>query len=192
MEAIGDGVLLTGNVASPAEAQMAFEIATRLLGVGTNPSTINGDKIVNAITVRGHDQVMIKITVAEMQRTVIKQLGIDLNGSFQAGPATFGLVNQNPLDHRSAAEHHQQPDRYVQVGDRHVARDGAGRRGSHLGRADPHRDLGRIRVLPGRRRVPDSAADASRPRVARLPSSSSTSASACPSPRWCCRKTASA
>jgi len=97
VEAIGDGILLTGNVAAPADAQMAFEIAARLLGVGTSPTTTNGDKIVNAITVRGHDQVMIKITVAEMERTVIKQLGIDLNGSFSAGPASFGISNQNPL-----------------------------------------------------------------------------------------------
>jgi pilus assembly protein CpaC len=95
VEAIGDGVLLTGNVATSAEAQMAFDIAARLLGVGSNSTALNGDKVVNAITVRGHDQVMIKITVAEMERTVIKQLGIDLNGSFQAGPASFNLLNQN-------------------------------------------------------------------------------------------------
>ena len=95
VEAIGDGVLLTGNVATSAEAQMAFDIAARLLGVGSNPITANGDKIVNAITVRGHDQVMLKITVAEMQRTVIKQLGIDLNGSFGVGTAVVNFNNSN-------------------------------------------------------------------------------------------------
>src|ERR1019366_1068110 len=41
VEAIGDGVLLTGNVGSSAEAQMAFDIATRLLGVGSSPTTLN-------------------------------------------------------------------------------------------------------------------------------------------------------
>jgi pilus assembly protein CpaC len=97
VEGIGDGVLLTGNVATSAEAQMAFDIAARLLGVGSNSAALNGDKVVNAITVHGHDQVMLKITVAEMQRTVIKQLGIDLNGSFNAGPVSFGLSNQNPF-----------------------------------------------------------------------------------------------
>jgi pilus assembly protein CpaC len=50
---------------------------------------------VNAITVHGRDQVMIKITVAEMQRTVIKQLGIDLSGSFTAGPAAINFNNVN-------------------------------------------------------------------------------------------------
>jgi pilus assembly protein CpaC len=97
VEAVGDGVLLTGNVASSAEAQMAFDIAARLLGVGTNPMTIDGSRVVNAITVHGHDQVMLKITVAEMQRTVIKQLGIDLSGSFVTGPASFNFNNTNPF-----------------------------------------------------------------------------------------------
>jgi pilus assembly protein CpaC len=97
VEAVGDGVLLSGNVATSAEAQIAFDVAARLLGAGTNPITGEGSKVVNAITVHGHDQVMLKITVAEMQRTVIKQLGIDLNGSFGVGPAVVGFSNQNPF-----------------------------------------------------------------------------------------------
>jgi pilus assembly protein CpaC len=97
VEAIGDGVLLTGNVATSAEAQIAFDIASRLLGAGTNSITQDGSKVVNAITVHGHDQVMLKITVAEMQRTVIKQLGIDLNGTFGVGPAVVNFNNVNPF-----------------------------------------------------------------------------------------------
>jgi pilus assembly protein CpaC len=97
VEAIGDGILLTGNVSTPAEAQLAFEIAARLLGAATNPITSDGSRIVNAITIHGHDQVMLKITVAEMQRTVIKQLGIDLNGTFGVGPALVNFNNVNPF-----------------------------------------------------------------------------------------------
>jgi pilus assembly protein CpaC len=95
VEAIGDGILLSGNVATSAEAQMAFDIAARLLGVGTNSITPEGSRIVNAITVHGHDQVMLKITVAEMQRTVIKQLGIDLTGTFGVGSAVVNFNNTN-------------------------------------------------------------------------------------------------
>jgi pilus assembly protein CpaC len=96
-EAIGDSVLLTGNVNTPTEAQLAFDIAARLLGAATGSITQDGSRIVNAITVHGHDQVMIKITVAEMQRTVIKQLGIDLNGTFGVGPALVNFNNANPF-----------------------------------------------------------------------------------------------
>ena len=49
IEGVGDGVMLTGTAASPAEAQQAFDIASRLVGDGT--------KVVNGITVRGRDQV---------------------------------------------------------------------------------------------------------------------------------------
>jgi pilus assembly protein CpaC len=97
VEALGDGALLTGNVASSAEAQMAFDITARLLGAPTSSIVPQGDRIVNAITVHGHDQVMLKITVAEMQRTMIKQLGIDLTGSFGVGPAVINFNNANPF-----------------------------------------------------------------------------------------------
>jgi pilus assembly protein CpaC len=40
---------------------------------------------------------MLKITVAEMQRTMIKQLGIDLTGSFGVGPAVVNFNNANPF-----------------------------------------------------------------------------------------------
>src|SRR6185437_14131762 len=80
IEGVGkDAVMLTGSAASPAEAQQAFDIAAKLVGAV--------DKVVNAITVRGRDQVMLKVTVAEVQRDVIKQLGVDLSGSLNYGTA---------------------------------------------------------------------------------------------------------
>jgi pilus assembly protein CpaC len=96
-EAVGDSVLLTGTVATSAEAQMAFDIAARLLGAATSSIVGEGSKVVNAITVQGRDQVMLKVTVAEVQRTVIKQLGIDLSGSFPLGSAVVNFNNTNPL-----------------------------------------------------------------------------------------------
>jgi pilus assembly protein CpaC len=83
-----DGLVLTGSVASPAESQQAFDLAARLVG--------DGAKVVNGITVRGRDQVMLKVTVAEVQRDVIKQLGIDLNRQLSSGQ-TLGVINNNPF-----------------------------------------------------------------------------------------------
>jgi pilus assembly protein CpaC len=54
-------------------------------------------KVVNHIRVRGHGQVILKVTVAEVQRTVIKQLGINLNGSAGVGSAVVNSNNTNPL-----------------------------------------------------------------------------------------------
>jgi pilus assembly protein CpaC len=92
IEGVGpDGIMLSGSANSASESQQAFDMATRLVGDAT--------KVVNGITVRGRDQVMLKVTVAEVRRDVIKQLGIDLSGSFNYGTA---VVNFNQASSFSA------------------------------------------------------------------------------------------
>src|SRR5258708_14979068 len=89
IEGVGtDGIMISGSAASAAESQHAFDIASRLVGDG---------KVVNGITVRGRDQVMLKVTVAEVRRDVIKQLGIDLSGSFNYGTAVVNFNTTNPF-----------------------------------------------------------------------------------------------
>ena len=87
-EGIGDSVMLTGSVASPIEAQQAGDVAARLVG--------GADKVVNSIVVRSRDQVMLKVTVAEVQRSIIKQLGVDLSASMNVGTAVVNFNNSNP------------------------------------------------------------------------------------------------
>jgi pilus assembly protein CpaC len=81
--------MLTGSVASAAESQQAFDLAGRLAG--------DVSKVVNGITVRDRDQVMLKVTVAEVQRDIVKQLGIDLSGSLSSGQAVVDFTNGNPF-----------------------------------------------------------------------------------------------
>jgi pilus assembly protein CpaC len=97
VEGIGDGVILSGSVSSPAESQQAYDIAARLLGVATSDIVPNGSKIVNAIVVRGRDQIMLKVVVAEVERDVIKQLGINLSGALNYGTAVVNFNNTNPF-----------------------------------------------------------------------------------------------
>jgi pilus assembly protein CpaC len=87
VEGVGDGIMLSGTAASPVESQQAYDLASRLVGDGT--------KVVNGISVRGRDQVMLKVTVAEVARDVIKQLGVDLSGSFNWGTAVVNFNTQN-------------------------------------------------------------------------------------------------
>ncbi len=87
VEGLGGGLVLSGNVSSPIESQTAFDIASRLVD--------DPKKVVNSIIVHGRDQVMLKVTVAEMQRDVIKQLGIDLNGSLGSGSTVVNFANVN-------------------------------------------------------------------------------------------------
>jgi pilus assembly protein CpaC len=57
----------------------------------------SADKVVNSIAVRGRDQVMLKVTVAEVARNIIKQLGIDLTASMNYGTAVVNFNNSNPF-----------------------------------------------------------------------------------------------
>ncbi|HEY0909624.1 MAG TPA: type II and III secretion system protein family protein [Bradyrhizobium sp.] len=89
IEGVGDGVVLTGTVSSPIEAQQAGDLATRLVG--------GADKVVNSIVVRGRDQVMLKVTVAEVSRSIIKQMGIDLSAKLNYGNSVVTFNNANPF-----------------------------------------------------------------------------------------------
>jgi pilus assembly protein CpaC len=98
VEGIGpDGVILSGSVSSQAEAQQAFDIAVRLVNAGSSDAVGTGGKVLNAIVVRGRDQIMLKVTVAEVERDLIKQLGINLSGSFGFGSAVVNFNNTNPF-----------------------------------------------------------------------------------------------
>jgi pilus assembly protein CpaC len=88
IEGVGDGLMLSGTVASPVEAQQAYDLATRLAGE---------TKVVNGIIIKGRDQVMLKVTVAEVQRDIIKQLGIDLQGAFGQGNTAISFATVNPF-----------------------------------------------------------------------------------------------
>ena len=102
IDGLGDGVMLTGSASSPIEAQQAGDLAARLAG--------GADKVVNSIAVRGRDQVMLKVTVAEVARTIIKQLGIDLSANLNYGTAVVNFNNANPFTASAAACRRQRPD----------------------------------------------------------------------------------
>ena len=94
IEGVGEGVMLTGSVSSPIEAQQAGDLAARLVG--------GADKVVNSIVVRGRDQVMLKVTVAEVRRDIVKQMGVDLSASMNYGTAVVKFNNANPFTANNA------------------------------------------------------------------------------------------
>src|SRR3984885_12647261 len=112
-------IILTGSVASAEEAQKALDIANGFVndsaasgppatsisisngssGAGPGASSGSGGKasnsapgkVINALTIRGADQVSLRVTVAEIRRDIIKQLGVNLSGSGPNG--SFNLDN---------------------------------------------------------------------------------------------------
>lgn len=104
---VNDTIILIGQVDSAIDAQKAADIADAFVGVsayggstasGSNSISFGGTqlvrgKVINSIAINGRDQVMVKVTVAEVRRTVLKQLGVDLNGAWK----NFTLGANNPL-----------------------------------------------------------------------------------------------
>lgn len=70
-EAVNDSIILSGPVSSPGDADRATQVARAFVSAP--------EKVINMMTIAGSDQVMVKARVIEVQRTAIKQLGLDVN-----------------------------------------------------------------------------------------------------------------
>ncbi len=81
IEALNDNLILKGTVPSSVQAASVADIAARFLGDET--------KVIPMLKIRNREQVMLKVRVVEMQRSLVKQLGIDLNGVGTLANATI-------------------------------------------------------------------------------------------------------
>lgn len=82
VKAVGDSLVLSGSVNSASEAQQAIDIANAFVGIAAGASTRGA--VINNLTIRNKDQVMIRVTVVEVARTVLKQFGISTTGNWSA------------------------------------------------------------------------------------------------------------
>lgn len=82
-------IVLSGIAGSSDDAGKALSIASQFAG--------SADNVTSVITVNGSQQVMLKVTVAEVNRSLAKQFGIDLSGSYTNGGLTTSLVSTQPL-----------------------------------------------------------------------------------------------
>ena len=78
-EAVNGSVVLSGTARSAAEADRAQQIADRFLATSAQGGGNSQDRIVNLIEVEGSEQVLVRVRVVEMSRTLVRQLGVNLN-----------------------------------------------------------------------------------------------------------------
>ena len=122
VEMMSDNVVLTGTVRTPLDAARVEQIAEIFVtgGEATTSKYIKtataggfaegstGDvamasegrrksQIVNLLRIEGEDQVTLKVTVAEVQRSVVKQLGLNGTVSSVIDGMAFGAVTDNPF-----------------------------------------------------------------------------------------------
>jgi len=82
-EAVNGSIVLSGTARSAGEADRARQIAAQFLqttGASGSGANAGPDRIVNLIQVQGSEQVLVRVRVVEMSRTLVRQLGI--NGSY--------------------------------------------------------------------------------------------------------------
>lgn len=84
----GTGIVLSGTVAAPADSARAAEVAAQYLGAAA--------KVVNLITTGNKEQILLKVTIAELQRDAIRRIGINVpEAVLKAGSLTFTKVMAN-------------------------------------------------------------------------------------------------
>jgi pilus assembly protein CpaC len=88
VQAMNDNIVLTGSVASALESTRAADLAARFAG--------DPKKVINMLSVAGGAQVMLKVRIAEMDRNVAKQFGIDLTAAGKVGGVPLSVASSNP------------------------------------------------------------------------------------------------
>ncbi len=76
-------VVLSGTAMSQDDVQRAISMAVQFAGDEKNVASV--------VEVAGNQQVKLKVTVAEVGRDAVKQLGINLDGSITINAVTLGL-----------------------------------------------------------------------------------------------------
>ena len=79
-----DSVILSGIVMNAADSEKASRIAAQFVS--------SPEKVLNMLSIAGKDQVMLEVRIVEVQRNIIKQLGVDLNAVFgQLGETQYSF-----------------------------------------------------------------------------------------------------
>lgn len=117
VEMLNQTVVLTGSVKNPTDSTRASNIAKQFATVeyqteskdAADGATIGKfsksetDTVINMLVVEAEEQVMLKVTVAEVQRSLLKQLGVNLGAAITAGNFTTTLLTENAFPLTAAA-----------------------------------------------------------------------------------------
>ncbi len=110
VETLNQTVILTGAVKSPINSTRAGDIAAQFISqqlrsfsvdtkegvtLASGGSNQIKDSVINMLTVEAEEQVMLKVTVAEVKRTLLKQMGVNLGAIINSGSFSTTLLTAN-------------------------------------------------------------------------------------------------
>ena len=86
LESVNDNILVTGTAPSPLDASRVADIVERF--------TAKREQVLNMLNVEAKEQVLLRVTVAEMNRSVIKRLGVDIREVLNSGNFAIAKIAQ--------------------------------------------------------------------------------------------------
>ena len=87
--AMNDNVILSGSVGSAQESTRAADLAASFTG--------DPKKVVNMLGIAGGEQVMLKVRIAEMDRNIAKQFGVNLGAAGNINGVPMAVATGNPF-----------------------------------------------------------------------------------------------
>jgi pilus assembly protein CpaC len=132
-ELAGEAIVLIGSVRTPADSKQANDIAIQfaqanigMLGsTYTTAGVVGGQAVntqthvqsnvsqqtdrqqnkmvINLLKIEGEEQVMLKVTISEVQRSLLKQFGMNIGAVVNSGNFTTRLLTDNALPLTAAA-----------------------------------------------------------------------------------------
>jgi pilus assembly protein CpaC len=88
------------NVTSGTQTEGQYNAQTQNQAAACGSNT---KLVINLLTVEGEEQVMLKVTVAEVQRSLLKQFGVNIGALVNSGNFSTAILSQNALPLTSAA-----------------------------------------------------------------------------------------
>jgi len=89
LEAINNNVIIRGSVSSNSQAANIQDVVGRFIG--------DEESVVNMVSIRDRDQVMLRVRIVEMQNQLMKQLGVETNGTITLDDASIGFAATNAV-----------------------------------------------------------------------------------------------
>lgn len=98
---IGSHLALSGSVSTPSAAQKIVRLVAARMGEVQKKDAKDGDSIIeNLLEVRGEQQVMLRVRILEVSRSVLKELGLETsaNAPSTGGATLFGRAAPSELN----------------------------------------------------------------------------------------------
>lgn len=89
LESMNNNIVVTGSVANPIDASRIADIAGRFVS--------DRDQVLNMVNVDAKEQVLLRVSVIEMNRSIIKRLGVDVQAALASGNFAAIKLAENAL-----------------------------------------------------------------------------------------------